>query len=324
MALSIVELDSYVHKYIVAKTTDTIFKNSPVFTRLKTKNMERFNGGTQIQRPIIVGELNGDAVGRGEAMNIDFVTTDTALINDMKLYYVSIALYGFDSMKNDGPESVFSQVEMKFLNASMKMAKLLATNMYLDGTAAAGRTKHLNGLSEWIDDGNLFPSVGGINRADVTPVGTVGGLNAYTATLTSFQLQAVNNAYGQAWFGADHTDMIAATQNGWNLIWNALQPQQRYYDTESDLATTGFQSFRFNAADVAVDKYMPTGTNGVMFGLNTDYIEWYFSTNPKFQFGFTGFKESVNSIDVAGQSLVGSNIVCPNPRANWKLLSNLF
>lgn len=286
--------------------------------------MERFNGGTQIQRPIIVGELNGDAVGRGEAMNIDFVTTDTALINDMKLYYVSIALYGFDSMKNDGPLAIFSQVETKFVNASMKMAKLLATNMYLDATATSGRTKQLNGFAEWIDDGTLFPSVGGINRSDVTPVGTVGGLNAYTATLTSFQLQAVNVAYGAAWFGADHPDLIPVTQNGWNLVWNALQPSQRYPDPNGDMATTGFQSFRFNAADVVVDKYMPTGTSGVMFLLNTDYIEWYFSTNPKFQFGFTGFKESVNSIDVAGQYLVGSNIVCPNPRSSAKILSNLF
>ena len=40
-------------------------------------------------------------------MNIDFVTTDTALVEQMKVYYVSIMLYGFDSMINDGPLSVF-------------------------------------------------------------------------------------------------------------------------------------------------------------------------------------------------------------------------
>lgn len=48
MALSLSELSSYVLTFIVPKTTDTIFKNSPVFTRLHTKNMERFNGGLQI------------------------------------------------------------------------------------------------------------------------------------------------------------------------------------------------------------------------------------------------------------------------------------
>jgi hypothetical protein len=176
----------------------------------------------------------------------------------------------------------------------------------------------------WYDDGTLYPTIGGITRSDVTPVGTVGGLNAYTTTITTFTLQAINNAYGAAWFGADHPDLIAATQNGWNLIWNAIQPNQRYYDTESDVATAGFQSFRFNAAEVAVDKYLPTGTNGVMFLLNTKYIEWYFSSNPKFQYGFTGFKEANNTIDVAGQFLVGNQIVVPNPRSGAKVLSTLF
>ena len=51
MSLSLQELNAYVNSYIVDRTTDTIFNNSPVFTRLHTKNMERFNGGLQIQRP---------------------------------------------------------------------------------------------------------------------------------------------------------------------------------------------------------------------------------------------------------------------------------
>lgn len=327
MALTLTELNAYVHQKIVDKTTDTIFKNSPVFTRLHTKNMERFNGGLQIQRPIIVGELNGDALGRGEAMNIDFVTTDTAIVEDMRVYYTNISLYGFDSMRNDGPESVFSQVELKFTNASLKMAKLLAVNMYLSAQDA-GRGKHLNGFTEIYDDGTLYPVYGGITRADVQAVGTTGGLNAYTKTLTTFQLQNVQQAYGESWFGADHVDLIASTQNGWNLFWQALQPAQRYAAENSykgnDVAQAGFMGFRFNAADVVVDKYLPTGTAGVMFGMNTDYIEWYFSTNPKFQFGFTGFKEANNTIDVAGQFLVGNQLVAPNPRSGFKLLSTLF
>jgi len=48
VALTLPELSAYVTNFIVPKTTDTIFKNSPVFTRLHTKNMERFNGGLQI------------------------------------------------------------------------------------------------------------------------------------------------------------------------------------------------------------------------------------------------------------------------------------
>jgi hypothetical protein len=255
-------------------------------------------------------------------MNIDFVTTDTALVNDLKVYYTNITLYGFDSMKNDSELAVFSQVEAKFTNASLKMAKLLATNMYLDGQAA--RIKHLNGLAEWYDDANVYTTVGGITRADVGTISTVGGLNAYCATLTTFNLRSLNTAYGNAWFGADHVDLIACTQNGWNLIWEAMQPNQRYMDKESDLGVAGFQSLRFNGAEAVIDKYAPTGTTGKMYGINTKYVEWYFSTNPKFQFGWTGFKEANNTIDVAGQFLVGSALIIPNPRSGFKLTSTLF
>lgn len=226
-------------------------------------------------------------------------------------------------MRNDGELAIFSQVEAKFTNASLKMAKLLATDMYLNGQGA--RTKCLNGFQEWYDDGNTYTTVGGITRSDVTTVGTVGGLNAYTSTgLTSFTLRTLNTAYTQSWFGADHVDMIVVTKNGWDLIWNALQPMQRFYDKESDVGQAGFQSLRFNASEVVIDQYMPTGASGILMGLNTKYIEWYFSTNPKFQFGFTGFKEANNTIDVAGQYLVGSNIVVPNPRSGFKLASALF
>ncbi len=49
MALTLTELDAYTLKRIIPKTTEVVFKNSPVFTRLHTQNMEKFNGGLQIK-----------------------------------------------------------------------------------------------------------------------------------------------------------------------------------------------------------------------------------------------------------------------------------
>jgi len=324
MSLQLTELDAYVYDHIVSRTTDIIYASSPVFVRLSTKNAEKFTGNSRVRRPVIVGELNGDFMQRGEGVNIDFVTTDAAITVNMTVAWVNITLYGFDAMNDDGPEAIFNQVELKFLNASMKMAKILATNMYLNGQGA--RTKYLNGFSEWYDDGNLFPSVGGQLRTDIngTANGTVGGLNAYTATLTSFTLNQLNTAYGNACWGSDHPDLLPATQNGWNLIWQGIQPSQRFMTTDNDLANVGFQNLRFNAADVVVDRYLPTGTNGVMFGMNTSYIEWYFSQVELFSYGWTGFKGAQGSIDVSGQFLVGSNLMVPNPRTGFKLLSTLF
>lgn len=324
MALTLQELDAYTHRYIVPKTTDVIFQNSPVFTRLHSRNMEKFEGGLSIQRPLMVGELNGDALGRGEEMNIDAVVTDTALVLDMKLYYVNIPLFGFDSIANNGPMAVFSQVESKFHNASRKMAKMLSTSLYL-AAQDAGRSKHLSGFEEWVDDGNSYPSIGGITRSDLLANGTVGALNSYVATLTqSTQMRDINRACSQARFGADQVDLLAVTNNGWDMIWEAAQPSQRYMSEQNDLGKIGFGNFRINSADVVVDPYMPTGANGRAFGLNTKYIEWFFSTNPKFQFAFTGFKEVQRTIDVAGQFLVANQLVMPNPRTSFKLKSTLY
>lgn len=305
-----------------------IYASSPVFTRLSQQNAEKFTGNSRVRRPIIVGELNGDFMGRGETMDISFVTTDAAITCDMKVAWVNITLYGFDAMNDDGPEAIFNQVEMKFLNASLKMAKLLAVNMYLDGQAQDNRTKYLNGFSEWYDDGTTFPTVGGQTRSAINgiPNGTVGGLNAYTATLSSFTLSQVNTAYGNACWGSDHPDILPVTQNAWNLIWQGTQPQMRYSSTDNDLANVGFQNFKFNAADVVIDRYLPSGSSpiGRIFGMNTAYIEWYFSQVQLFQFGWTGFKGTNNSIDVSGQFLVGSNMMVPSPRTGFKLLSALF
>jgi hypothetical protein len=306
--------------------TDVIYSASPVFTRLESQNHEPFTGNSRVTETITVGELNGGFMGKGEEVNIDFCTTDAGIYADMKVAWVNVTLYGWDAMNNDGPEAIFSQVELKFLNASLKMAKLLAQNMYLNGQS--GRSKFLNGFEEWYDDGQTYATVGGQTRTDINGIanGTVGGLNAYVATLTTFTLAQLNTAYGNACWGSDHPDLLPVTQNGWNLIWQATQPSMRYQNTDNDLANVGFQNFKFNAADVVIDRYLPTGTSpiGRLFGFNTQYIHWYFSQVPLFQYGWTGFKGTQKSIDVSGQFLVGSNILVPSPRTGFQLKSTLF
>ncbi len=324
MGLSLVEVNAYTNKFIVPKSTDVIYKNSPVFTRLSNRNAERFPGGTLIQRPIIYAELNGGPFTKGSTFDISFVQTDTAFTLNVKGYEVNITLYGWDDILNRGPEAAFSQVETKMNNAAMKMAKLLAVDMYNDGgnTRASGSNSStvlsLDGFEAWYDDGTFVSAVGGITRSDLAAVGVISGANAYTAqNINTFQLQTIQTAYGASWFGSDHVDLICATQNGWNNFWNSIQPLQRYMDTQSDLGKIGFQTFRFNGAEVVIDKYMPVN---FMYGMNTSYIEWYHSDNPRFQYGFTGFKEAQNSIDVSGQFLYAGNLVVPNPRTGFKLL----
>ena len=53
MSLTYDDLTSKTNKFIVPRMVDEVYKSSPLFTRLRSKNMERFEGGTSIRHPIM-------------------------------------------------------------------------------------------------------------------------------------------------------------------------------------------------------------------------------------------------------------------------------
>jgi hypothetical protein len=359
MALAITEINAFTQQELVPRTTDVIFKQSPLFVRLMNRRTIKVDGGTQIQRPIQYAKLNGGFFSRGDSFNTAFVQTDTAFLVNWKHAYVNITLYGTDDVLNRGRNAAFSQVESKFSNASMRMAEIIAKSMYQDGQQAVGATgttgsdpyfspaTSMDGLLAWIDDGNTassydaatdltksFTSVGGITRTDLfatapsfstakTPVSAVAGANSFVnRTMSSFALLDVQEGFGSAWYGNEYPDLIVCSMGGFNKFWNAIQSLQRYNDEQADVAKVGFRTFRFNGlTEVTVDKYMPNdGTRGFMLGLNTNYVELYITSNPRFQFGFTGFKDDQKTIDLAGQFLWAGNMVCPNPRTSFKII----
>ena len=320
MAVPIPGINAYTHNLIVPKATDTVYQSSPAFVRLSKQRRNTFRGGLTIQRPIIIGKLAGRPVGPSEGAPPDIVTTETALRVAMRLYLVNVPLLGFNAMQNDGDMAVFKEVDMKFANASAFMAEMLAQDLYLTSTTL-GRDRNLIGLEEWIDDGNTFAAIGGITRADIAAAGTIKGMNAYTQALTGFSLKDLNKACTQSWVGSKHVDLIVGTRNGWDLVWNSLQPMQQQIDKVSDVAQAGFATIRVNQAELVMDPYAPTGTGGRMWGINSESIEWYFSANPLFNFGFTGFKGTQLGIDTAGQFLAGTTLLVPGARTCFKLTS---
>lgn len=318
MALTWDDITGKVNKHIVPRLVDNVYKSSPVFTRLRTRNAERFEGGTTIRHPIAYAELNGGAFQRGGTFNISYVQTDTALEVNPKFYYVNVTLFGTDNVLARGPDAAMNYVESKMVNASGKMAKLLGTDLFLDGTGVNSATINLDGFQQALDNGNTFASYAGITRSDLgVGNGTNNqGINGYVNSLNPFTLQGVQTAYGAAWFGNEHVDLIVTTQLIWDMFWNKIQPQQRFLEESSDVAKIGFQSVRWNGASVTVDQYCPAG---YMFGLNTKYIQFWISTLAKYQFGFTGFKEAQNTDDVAGQYLFSGNLLMPAPRLFFTL-----
>lgn len=316
MGLTYDDISSKTQKLIVPKLVDTVYKSSPLFTRLRTKNMERFDGGLTIRQPIMYAELKGGAFQRGQSFDTSYVQTDTSLEINVKNYYVNVTLYGTDNVLARGPMQAMSYVESKMVNAAGKMAKLLGTDLFLDGQGTGSTTAQLDGLNAAIDDGVAFASYAGVTRADIASGANV-GINAYfLGSIGNLALSQVQTAYGSAWFGNECVDLMATTQPVWDIFWNKLQPQQRFMEESSDVAKIGFRSMKFNLASLVVDQYAPTGK---IYGLNTKYIQFWMSTLKKYQFGFTGFKEAQNTDDVAGQYLFSGNLLVIAPRLCFQL-----
>jgi hypothetical protein len=316
MALTYDDLTSKTNKFIVPRMVDEVYKSSPLFTRLRSKNMERFEGGTSIRHPIMYAKLKGGPFTRGASFDTSYVQTDTALEVNVKYYYVNCTLFGVDNVLNRGPEAAMSLVESKMVNAAGRMADLLGTDIFLDGQGTNSSSIALDGMDSAIDDGSNYQSYGGITRTDISATAST-GINAYVVnTQGTLTLSAVQTAYGQAWFGREHVDLLISPQPVWDIMWNKIQPQQRFREESSDVAKIGFQSMRFNGASLTVDQLCPAG---FLWGLNTKFIQFWITTMPKYQFGFTGWKEAQNTDDVAGQYLFGGNLLNVGPRFMFKI-----
>lgn len=304
--------------HIVPILTDNVFKNSPVLTRLKNKRRFGFPGGLTIRHNIMYAPLKGGFFQRGQAFDTSAVQTDTALQFNLKYSYVNVTIYGVDQVLNRGTDAAMSFVGSKMINASGTMAQILATSIYGDGQGVKNSTLELDGFNAAINIPANYAQYGGITRTDIATTSNT-GINAYWAAPAAFSLGAVQTAFGSAWFGQEKPDMLPTTQPVWDAFWNKLQPQQRFNDETSDVHV-GFRSFFWNGAQVVVDQHLSIlGGNFTMFGLNTNYIYLYLSDVPKYQFGFTGWKEAQNTDDVAGQYLFGGNMVIAAPRLMFQL-----
>jgi hypothetical protein len=327
MALSLTDVNSITNRLITPRGYDTIFKYSPVLVRMRTRQNFQFTGGTSIDTPITYAKLKGGPFTRGQALNIDYVNTETAFSVKPKFYYVSVVLFGTDGVLNRGEVAAMSLVELKLANAAMAMGENLAIDMYLDGLSTAAvntnlgansTTSSLDGFAQWIDDGSNVSTVGSIARADIGTTGTPGGGNAYFRNFSNAPIATpdLNTAFSKAWFGPDRPDLLTANTDVWTFIVSKLQPSQRFERQDADVVKASFQAIQYMGADFVVDNYCPAGS---LWGLNTRYLQFWMTTNKLFQFGFTGFKEDQGTVDYAGQYLWGGNIVYANPRSGFQL-----
>jgi len=312
MALTYGDVTAVTTNYISDRFTDNYYKVSPTFVKVwKSGAMAKpFPGGNQIQVPFQYAPLKAAPFPPGGVFDISYIETQTAMTFNVKYSYANVTVRRTDFALNRGEAAIMNFLEPKVVNAEQALAQSLITQFFEDGQGTVSPLIALDGILAGYDDGTNYASYGGITRSAI-------GVGA-SATAWPFSLQQLQVAYGQATFGPTQPNFIATTQSIYNSFWNKMLPMQRTTEIDPDLQGAGFRAFKFNGMSVVVDQYCPSG---YIFGMNTDYIDAYISEDPTFAFGFTGFKELPNSLDMAGQTVFGGNIVVRAPRLGFILAS---
>ena len=190
-----------------------------------------------------------------------------------------ISISGIEKIYNSGEAKRYDYVEARMAQLQALMKNAVATSIYSDGTGSGGR--ELGGLKQLIaDDPTTSTTVGGINQATFSfwRNKTTGDVTIDGTTIQS----VMNGLYLDCIRGSDVPDLILFDKNFYSLFLGTLQPQQRFMD--SDLADLGFQTLKYQNADVIFD---PNCNTNHGYFVNSDTIKLKCAPNRRFNVGDT-------------------------------------
>jgi hypothetical protein len=328
------EINTLTTKKIMPGLVDNFFKNSPVLAFLKRNRYKVWAGGPQIQENFLFKPMKGGFYQKGATFDITKHQTMAGLLFDPKFAEVNVTEYTEDvEVIVRGPQAVLSLVNAHLGDAALTLSAILAIALYHHGQNIAGddRSAALNGLEEALTDGtnttwggSTFTSYGAQARADVSPA-----LNSPTGLISdpnvdgAINYRTLEHTYQSCVIGDEHPVIGVTTNRCMGFINENFQPQQRIDQLEP---TIGYPGLKFKQATIIEDQYAP-GADGVNDADIGDYsasaetfwwlnpgaegdnafLNLYFSSSPKYQFGWTGFKVAQDSTVVAGQILFGGN-----------------
>jgi hypothetical protein len=270
------------------KLADNVTKNVALFNRMKKRGtIKPVSGGRTILQELEYAENATFQYYSGyEVLNIAPSDVFTSAEFDWKQGSVAVTISGLEgSVQNTGPEAIINLLSSRIRNAEKTMVNNIWTGMYSDGTGSSG--KQIGGLQLLVADAPTTGTVGGINRATWTfwrnqkfQTTSDGGSAASTSNIQGY----MDAIYAKLVRGTDKPDLILADTNYYNFYLKSLQAIQRI--TDSDMASAGFTSLKYMAADVVLDGFAAGAAGGAastsatgcpanhMYFLNTDYLHW--------------------------------------------------
>lgn len=232
---------------------DQVTTHNALLYRLKNKGqIKKGSGGRTIVEPFIYG-TNASVQWYADYDTFTPPTTSQAIFDGAEYQWKQvggfIAWTGKEERMNMGEEERFDIVEVRVKQLQAQLNNTVATSMFSDGTAGAG--KELTGLKAIVSD-------------DPTAAGTLGGIdqvansfwrNQYSGTLTAVTSTNVQGYLNTYWLNTirnkDKPDLIVADSVWFKAYWASLQSIQRI--TSSDVGEAGFNALKFMDADVVYD-----------------------------------------------------------------------
>lgn len=276
MALT-AEISALTQKYLIPKLVDNIFTSNAGLQRAKKKGWyDTADGGTQITQPLAYATTTSAGRYSGSAT---LLTDDnqqiTDAIWDWKQYYATIQITRLDELKNAGKNAIINHLKSKVQMAEKTLKNLLGTDLF----AAGSTTNSFEGFK-------LICAITGTHGTIAK--GTYSWWQSHNdSTTTALTPSALQALLGDCTIDADRPTVIFLTQDEFDDLWAAIQPQQRFAD--EDTLKAGFVNLIFNGIPVIVDSHVDSG---YLYAINENYVSLLAHKDENFR--FSGFRQPVN------------------------------
>lgn len=251
---------------------DNVSGHNALYRRLKVNGkIKKLDGGYEIVEPLDYAENSTFQRYSGyDTLNISASDVLSAAKYSWVQSAVNVTASGLELRQNSGKNQIVDLAKSRLKNAMRTAANNMSVDLYSTGAL----TNQMGGLGAIItSDGT--GTVGGIVSGTYTfwknQFREISGSNTWTKSTIRDEMQALWISQVR---GTDKPDLIVSTNDMYSAYWGGLSDNQRYTNDEKNEATVGFQSLKFNTADVMHDNNSNfTATGEKMYFLNTEYLK---------------------------------------------------
>ena len=304
---------------------DGFFTTNAAFERLYQRDKTdpgtviKFGGGGEIKIPILYNAPTATSYSTGDTADTTETEIVTYAVFQWKQAWAPINISGLKLAQNRGGSEteLFDLIELIAEASFDSLADLMGTMLYGDGTGNSG--KNWDGLKNGVSVASLYSTYGGITRSSTVgdPGNAINGQVNTTGGVMGKSL--LQNSFGAATFNRAYPDLILCQQAQWDEMWERVEAADR--NAPGPLRDVGFNTIRFNGAEIVADSHVPSGT---VWGLNTKYVKMNFLDGHDFvrRSAVEGFTEGfpVFNQDMKVDQLIAyGDFTVPGPRYSFQI-----